>query len=50
MSSPAYDLVTPAGRERLAAADPHNIVRLILPDVTPGPATSGAYSMSRSVY
>ena len=33
MSSPAYDLVTPAGRERLAAADPHNIVRLILPHV-----------------
>jgi uncharacterized protein (DUF1015 family) len=31
VSSPAYDLVTPAGRERLAAADPYNIVRLILP-------------------
>jgi uncharacterized protein (DUF1015 family) len=33
VSSPAYDLVTPAGRERLADADPHNIVRLILPAV-----------------
>jgi uncharacterized protein (DUF1015 family) len=33
VSSPAYDLVTPAGRERLADADPHNIVRLILPRV-----------------
>ncbi|MGY1725081.1 DUF1015 family protein [Blastococcus sp. SYSU DS0533] len=33
VSSPAYDLVTPAGRARLAAADPHNIVRLILPQV-----------------
>jgi uncharacterized protein (DUF1015 family) len=31
VSSPAYDLVTPAGRTRLADADPHNIVRLILP-------------------
>jgi len=35
VSSPAYDLVTPAGRERLAAADPHNVVRLILPLATP---------------
>ena len=33
VSSPAYDLVTPAGRDRLADADPHNIVRLILPRV-----------------
>ena len=31
VSSPAYDLVTPSGRERLAEADPHNIVHLILP-------------------
>ena len=31
VSSPAYDLVSPAGRDRLAEADPHNIVRLILP-------------------
>jgi uncharacterized protein (DUF1015 family) len=35
VSSPAYDLVTPAGRDTLAAADPHNIVRLILPRVEP---------------
>jgi uncharacterized protein (DUF1015 family) len=35
VSSPAYDLVTPAGRERLADSDPHNIVRLILPLVDP---------------
>ena len=33
VSSPAYDLVTPAGRDRLADADPYNIVRLILPRV-----------------
>jgi uncharacterized protein (DUF1015 family) len=33
VSSPAYDLVTAAGRDRLAAAHPHNIVRLILPHV-----------------
>src|SRR5215212_1251746 len=37
VSSPAYDLVTAAGRDRLAAADPHNIVRLILPHVDPVP-------------
>ena len=37
VSSPAYDLVTPAGRDRLADADPHNIVRLILPRVEPDP-------------
>ena len=43
VSSPAYDLVTPAGRDRLADADPHNIVRLILPtgDQTGGPAAAG---------
>ena len=37
VSSPAYDLVTAAGRDRLAATDPHNIVRLILPHVEPAP-------------
>lgn len=37
VSSPAYDLVTPAGRERLAGTDPHNVVRLILPDAGPPP-------------
>jgi uncharacterized protein (DUF1015 family) len=31
VSSPAYDLVSPTGRARLAEADPDNIVRLILP-------------------
>lgn len=31
VTSPAYDLVTSTGRERLAATDPHNVVRLILP-------------------
>ena len=37
VSSPAYDLVTPAGRDRLADADPHNVVRLILPRCAAGP-------------
>lgn len=37
VSSPAYDLVTPTGRDRLAAADPHNVVRLILPRLDPSP-------------
>jgi uncharacterized protein (DUF1015 family) len=41
VSSPAYDLVTAAGRERLAAADPHNIVRLILPHVDPVAVPAG---------
>ncbi len=36
MSSPAYDLVTPAGRDRLARIDPHNVVQLILPVPEPG--------------
>ncbi len=42
VSSPAYDLVTPEGRDRLAAADPHNIVRLILPRVASGPDAAAA--------
>lgn len=33
VTSPAYDLVTAAGWDRLADSDPHNIVRLILPQV-----------------
>ncbi|TYP81987.1 DUF1015 domain-containing protein [Blastococcus xanthinilyticus] len=36
VSSPAYDLVSPARRDQLAQADPHNIVRLILPRATTG--------------
>ena len=46
VSSPAYDLVTPAGRDRLADADPHNIVRLILPRVEPGPGAADGASRS----
>ncbi len=38
VSSPAYDLVTAEGRDRLAGSDPHNIVRLILPQVDEGAA------------
>ena len=49
VSSPAYDLVTPSGRERLADADPHNIVRLILPLVDrPGAEPGGAPPAARS--
>jgi uncharacterized protein (DUF1015 family) len=50
VSSPAYDLVSAAGRDRLAAADPHNIVRLILPhvEVEPGsPADSATARAAR---
>jgi uncharacterized protein (DUF1015 family) len=47
VSSPAYDLVTAAGRDRLAAADPHNIVRLILPHVErSGGSDAGAQGRS----
>jgi uncharacterized protein (DUF1015 family) len=41
VSSPAYDLVTASGRDRLAGADPHNIVRLILPRLEPAPGGAG---------
>src|SRR5579864_2594476 len=30
--APPYDVISPAEREELAARDPHNIVRLILPE------------------
>jgi uncharacterized protein (DUF1015 family) len=43
VSSPAYDLVTPEGRARLADSDPHNIVRLILPLVPGGPDGDGLH-------
>jgi uncharacterized protein (DUF1015 family) len=41
VSSPAYDLVTPSGRDRLASADPYNIVRLILPRCAAGTREHG---------
>lgn len=41
VSSPAYDLVTPAGRDRLARADPHNVVHLILPRCAVADETGG---------
>ncbi|MCA0145639.1 DUF1015 family protein [Blastococcus sp. LR1] len=50
VSSPAYDLVSPASRDRLADADPHNVVRLILPRVDPehGNSTQLAASTLRA--
>src|SRR3954451_19684324 len=41
VSSPAYDFVTPAGRDRLAGTDPHNVVRLILPVAEPHSGATG---------
>lgn len=41
VSSPAYDLVTATGRDRLAEADPHNVVRLILPRIDPAADAPG---------
>ncbi|MGY1621157.1 DUF1015 family protein [Geodermatophilus sp. SYSU D00965] len=49
VSSPAYDLVTPDGRDRLAEADPHNVVRLILPRVAAAPGNTAADALRRSV-
>ncbi|MDQ1660185.1 MAG: hypothetical protein QOJ68_165 [Blastococcus sp.] len=49
VSSPAYDLVTPAGRERLADADPHNVVRLILPRLDGTAGEDGRSEASDSV-
>ena len=49
VSSPAYDLVSPAGRERLADADPHNVVRLILPAVEGAVTAEGRTDTSASV-
>jgi uncharacterized protein (DUF1015 family) len=57
VSSPAYDLVTPSGRARLADADPNNIVRLILPLVDrtgaepggPTPAVASAGLAARTL-
>ncbi|WP_255362613.1 DUF1015 domain-containing protein [Blastococcus aurantiacus] len=42
VTSPAYDLVTADGRSRLAGSDPHNIVRLILPQVDDSPVAAPA--------
>jgi len=35
LTSPAYDLIDPDGREALELTDPHNVVRLILPRADP---------------
>ncbi|RBY81461.1 DUF1015 domain-containing protein [Blastococcus sp. TF02-09] len=42
VTSPAYDLVTADGRDRLASSDPHNIVRLILPQLDEATAPAPA--------
>ncbi|WP_409329736.1 DUF1015 family protein [Trujillonella humicola] len=48
VSSPAYDLVTSGARDRLAAADPHNVVRLILPELSGAPGAGDAAAGARS--
>lgn len=35
VTSPPYDVISPEQREAYAAAEPHNIVRVILPEQTP---------------
>ena len=60
VTSPPYDVIGSAGVDHLLVADPHNIVRLILPGLGPGisadpavgpatagPATAGAVAAAR---
>jgi uncharacterized protein (DUF1015 family) len=42
VTSPPYDVIGPGTLERLHAASPYNVVRLILPDYSPGPAGAAA--------
>ncbi|MGH3212648.1 MAG: DUF1015 family protein [Trebonia sp.] len=41
VTSPPYDVIGPGSLERLLAASPYNVVRLILPAGAPGGASSG---------
>jgi uncharacterized protein (DUF1015 family) len=41
VTSPPYDVIGPGSLERLLAASPYNVVRLILPTGAPGGAASG---------
>jgi uncharacterized protein (DUF1015 family) len=51
VTSPPYDVIGSAGVDHLLAADPHNIVRLILPGLDPpipaDPAAAGAVAAAR---
>lgn len=42
--APPYDVIDPDERARLAAADPHNVVRLILPEAPGGDGGGDAYA------
>jgi len=42
--APPYDVISPQDRERLAAQDPHNVVRLILPKDDHGGDSDGRYA------
>jgi uncharacterized protein (DUF1015 family) len=41
VTSPPYDAIGPGSVPRLLAADPHNVVRLILPNADPAAGTDG---------
>jgi uncharacterized protein (DUF1015 family) len=41
VTSPPYDAIGPGSESRLLAADPHNVVRLILPHADPAAAADG---------
>jgi uncharacterized protein (DUF1015 family) len=44
--APPYDVISPAQREQLAALDPHNIVRLILPKDQHGGDSDEKYALA----
>ena len=45
--APPYDVISPERRVRLAAADPHNVVRVDLPDEADGP---GRYTAAAATF
>jgi uncharacterized protein (DUF1015 family) len=44
--APPYDVISPAEREQLAALDPHNVVRLILPKDAQGGDSDEKYALA----
>jgi uncharacterized protein (DUF1015 family) len=47
VTSPPYDVIGPGSLERLLAASPYNVVRLILPEAAPGGVAPGEVASAR---
>jgi uncharacterized protein (DUF1015 family) len=47
VTSPPYDVIGPGSLERLLAASPYNVVRLILPTAAPGGSAPGEVASAR---